>query len=93
MAMRAEQFETLVQTVRHSHGPHVVPEIGIVALGRVVMQDQEVAHPFELQVHPAVVFLDLNHAVMALGKQFEQFRDTFLDQVDAGGFERFEETA
>ena len=60
---------------------------------RPVMQDQEVANAFDLEIGLAVVFVAQRVGDRECGEQLHQPRDSGLDHVDAGRFERFEEPA
>src|SRR5688572_23834227 len=59
----------------------------------MVVKDDEVADLFDLEAHFIVVLIDerLRHA--AEGEEVDQPRDAGHDQMDAGGFEWFEEAA
>ena len=54
------------------------------------MQDDEIAHVLVEFAHAAIVFVAFQRAYGIVGKQREQARDTVLDEVDAGGFQRFD---
>ena len=58
----------------------------------MIVKDDEVAHRLVAVDHVAVVFVALDRADAAVGKQREQLLDAVLDQVDAGRFQRLEET-
>src|SRR4051794_10146417 len=57
------------------------------------MQDDEVADVFENVLHLPIIFLALGRIEAPIGKQREQLADPALDEVNAGRFERFDETA
>ena len=79
------------QAFGHLHVADIAPELRVVALGGLVMQDDEIAHVIEQLAHAAVVLVALQRADRLAGKQREQPRDAVLDQVDAGRFERLHE--
>ena len=69
----------------------MIPKLGIIALGRVVMEHEKVADPLKLEIHPIIVFRPFNSAIAALRKKLQELGYTFLDQINTGRFERFEE--
>ena len=57
------------------------------------MQDDEIADVLENILHLTIIFVALGRIETAVGKQREQLADATLHEVDAGRFERFDETA
>src|SRR5207244_12406797 len=56
----AEQADVVGELLRNLHGAAVLPERRVAPLGRVVMQDQEVADALELEHRLLVVTIDHN---------------------------------
>jgi hypothetical protein len=92
-AALAKQFHFVGEAVRDRHRAYVVPKRRIVALGRVVMQHDEVADALELDVHDPVVFACIDRVKVSVGKQFDEMRHRRLDEIDAGRLQRFDESA
>ena len=68
--LAAPQLDLLGQAVRDIHRPAMVPELGIVALGGVVVQDDEVADVLVFLDQARVVFVDLaSGSKPVVGKQ------------------------
>jgi hypothetical protein len=88
-----EERDFLAQAVGHIHVAAILPELGIVARVRVVVQDQKVAHALILEIDQAVEFVDQSRVDGLAREQLQQIDDGHLDQIDAGRFERFEEAA
>src|SRR5690606_4560564 len=53
----AKQRDLVAQRVRNLHRPAIVPERRVVAFGRAIVQDDEIAHLLELERHVPVVFV------------------------------------
>ena len=81
------------EPVRDRHRPALIPELGIVALGRIVVEDDEVADVLE---RPCICRLYSSRSTglkRLSGNRREQLGDAALDEVDAGRFERLDEAA
>jgi len=89
----AKDVDLVRQAVRRFERPAIVPEVGVVALRRAIMQHQEVADIDVFLHRELVVTVDLHLVEAARRKPGHQSRDAGLDQVDAGGFKRLEESA
>ena len=72
--------------------PEVLPHRAVVALGGDVVQQQEIAHAFEVETHAPVVFVGVGLGETLVGEQLDELGDAFLDQVDRRRFERLEES-
>ena len=69
----------------------MVPEGRVIALGRVVVQDDEVAHLLELGLRAGVETVDIGLFETGAREHLQQFGDAGLDQVDRGRFQGFDE--
>src|SRR5215203_6797582 len=87
------QLELLLEAFGDIHRPAIVPEFGIIALGHLVVKDDEIANELIFGNQQVVVLLDLNRVETGVGKQCEDPEYSLLDQVDAGRFKRFDEPA
>ena len=56
------------------------------------MQDQEIANTLVFGAQDLVVTVDFGAAVIAIGEQRQEHGDAALDEVNAGGLQRFEKT-
>mmetsp|Transcript_41415 Transcript_41415/g.97023 ORF Transcript_41415/g.97023 Transcript_41415/m.97023 type:complete len:210 (-) Transcript_41415:207-836(-) len=88
-----EEPHTVRQRLRDLHGAAIVPKWRVGALCSLVMQDDEVAYPFEFQRHQAVVFVAVSVVDAARREIGKQMAYAHLDQVNAGGLERLQEAA
>src|SRR3546814_14935799 len=61
------------------------------ALGRLVVEDDEVADILIEVAHAAIIFVAFERADRLVGKEGEQALDAVLDEVDARRFERFQD--
>ena len=77
-----EEIDLLAQTGRNIHGAHVIPEIRIVSLGRVIVQYQEVTDTQKFVVENSIEFFSLELAVLRRREEFDQVGDRGLDQID-----------
>src|SRR3546814_15784307 len=68
----------------------MAPEGRVVALGRLVVEDDEVADILIEVAHAAIIFVAFERADRLVGKEGEQALDADLDEVDARRFERFQ---
>src|SRR3546814_11815187 len=68
----------------------MAPEGRVVALGRLVVEDDEVADILIEVAHAAIIFVAFERADRLVGKEGEQALDAVLDEVDARRFERFQ---
>src|SRR5690606_10308885 len=64
----SEQIHLVLEEVGDAHVAAVVPERRVVALGRLVVEHDEIADPLELPGHYAVVLLDLGRREPAIRK-------------------------
>src|SRR5581483_538737 len=87
-----EQLDLMMQAIGNGHVAAVIPERSLTP-ARVVVQDDEVADRLVAAAHQAVVFLRELRLEPAVGEELDQPADAGLDQVDARGLERLEETA
>src|SRR6185437_14484861 len=62
-------------------------------MGRVIVQCEEVADSFKLIGDQPVVLLDGVLVAVACREKGQELRDATLDGVDAGGLQRFQESA
>ena len=69
----------------------MVPEGRVIALGRVVVQDDEVAHLLELGLRAGIEAVDIGLFEAGAREHLQQFGDAGLDQVDRGRFQGFDE--
>jgi hypothetical protein len=83
-AARSVQRHLARQRLGHGHLAAGRPEGRIAALVEVVVQDDEVAHAGELEVHLRVVFVHVGLAEAAVGEQRQQLAHRHLHEVDAG---------
>ncbi|MHC1608583.1 hypothetical protein KO13_14540, partial [Listeria monocytogenes] len=74
------------------HACALPPERRVVALGGLVMQDQEIADAFVFEAGLPVVLVHQHRVAVAIREHRQQPADAGLDQVDAGGFQRLHET-
>ena len=81
------------ERVRDAHMLAVAPELRVLALGHLVVGDDEVADRFVLKAHLVVEPVDQDRVGLAHRKEVEELGDRRLDEMDAGRFQRFEEPA
>src|SRR6185312_12513846 len=87
-----EQFDLVTQSIGNGHVPAVAPELPVTT-ARVVMQDDEVTDRLIAAPHQPVVFIRKLRFETAVREELDEPADAGLDEMDAGGFERLEETA
>src|SRR5579863_2988578 len=90
-AVAAEELEALAQAVGKLHVAALPPELP-GALRQAIVRDQEVARPLVIEGKLPVVAVDVGRPEMAVGEERQQEKDAALDQMDAGGLERLEES-
>ena len=66
--LAAPQLDLLVEAVGHLHRPDMIPEARIVAVGGVVMKDQEVADPVIFEVDEPVERIAVGRIDPAIGE-------------------------
>jgi len=71
----------------------VAPEWRVIALGRLVVQHQKIAHAFVFVAGLAVELIAQRHVAMPIRKHDQQTIDAGLDQMDCGRFQRLDEAA
>src|SRR5579884_1826264 len=55
LAVRFEQFDIGLETVRNLHGSDVIPELGVGALRSVIVENEEVADPLIFKIRLVIV--------------------------------------
>src|SRR6185369_2216862 len=75
----AELIDPSGETVWNAHVRALLPEVGIVALHRLVVKDDEVANPLEQALHAAVIFVALDRVEALVREQSNEARDAGLD--------------
>jgi hypothetical protein len=63
-----EQLHFLLERIRDAHGPDIVPEGRVGPLGRVIMEDQEIADPVIFGVDQPVEFVAVGGRDLPLRK-------------------------
>src|SRR5579863_1753731 len=90
--MAAKQVDSLLQAVRLRDGTAITPQVAVVALGGAVVQDQEIPHALVFGPQNFVVAIDFGVSEIPIGEQRQEHGNGALDEVNAGGFQRFEKT-
>ena len=88
-----EQLDFLLQGIRDLQITATAPKRRVVALGCLVVQDDEVSYPTVLVRHIAVIGITRDSGEAAVGKEREESRDANLYQMDTRGLERLNESA
>ena len=86
-------LDVLAQGVWDRHVRAVAPQLAVAAPIEVVVQDQEIAHALQLAIGNAVVIIAHGRIEIPVRKHGEQPQDAGLDEMQAGRFQRFEESA
>ena len=87
----AEGGDLFVERAGQLHGPDIVPEGGIVALGGGVVKDQEIPYPVIFQGHDAVELRNVCGVQRPLREKLQKRRNPLLNQVDGCRLQRLEE--
>src|SRR5262249_851336 len=91
-AARLEQFDLVTQALRDRHALAIAPEIPF-APACMVVQDDEVADGLVAARHQPIVFRSQLGFEGSVRQKLDEPSDPRLDQMDAGGLERLQETA
>ena len=89
----AEQSDSRGDAVGDRHIATTTPERRIVSIGELVVHDQEIAHMLPFPASLIVEPVRERRCEAIEGEQLDQPRHPDHDQVDAGGFERLQESA
>src|SRR5207247_6063228 len=92
-AVTAKQIDLHPQSVGDLHAAAVIPERRVVALGGLVMDDDEVPDALVLEVRPPVELVDVDGIEAARGEEPGGADDGRLNEVSASGLARLEAAA
>ncbi|EGF91605.1 hypothetical protein ABI_30220 [Asticcacaulis biprosthecium C19] len=92
LAGGGEQIQARLQAVGNAHVLAVAPEGRVVALGHMVVRDQEILDVDILRQHLVIIAPGDGRRDAALGEVGQKLGQPDLDQVDRGRFQRLQET-
>ena len=88
-----EQAHAIGQSIRNIEIPAVTPERCVLPVRQFVMQNDEVPDVLDLELAVLVVLIDIRLLDSFVREQLHQPNHALLNQVDAGGLQRFDEAA
>ena len=92
VAVLPEDFDPVRDIARHFHVAVVIPVRAVIPASLLVMQDDEIAHFFPLELALGIEALGMACELAAEGKKPHQANQGRGDQVNAGRLERLQET-
>src|SRR5581483_7316178 len=91
-AARLEELDLVTQALRDGHVLAIAPELPF-ATACMIMQDDEVADGLVAARHQPIVFCSELGLEGPVREKLDEPSDPALDQMNAGGLERLQETA
>src|SRR5579871_1473303 len=89
--MAPKEVDFLLERIGQGNPAAPLPK-GAAALRLRIMHEEKVAYAPELDFHDLVVPLDIGFFEMPVREEFEQHGDAALDEMNAGCFQRLQET-